>query len=704
MKRLSIVMIAMLLGTVSLMARPGYTKPVDVKQPDGTTVTLLMHGDEFLNFMTTTDGYTVVKGSDGYYRYADRQDGVLTATSVVAKNPAARQADEVAFLAARQKMVQPAMTAEQRALKTSAAQLYRDGVQQAANSRRVVTLWPNINYSNFKGLVLLVEFSDRKFTMSDPQSFYKRLVNEKNLTDNTHQYYPVDVMGSVKDYFYDNSMGVFEPNFDVVGPIQINQKCTDGGQGKQTAILAAVQAADPVVDFSQYDLNNDGKIDLVYFIFAGYGSYVQGNNENYLWPHASEYWSYSRFDNKRFSRYACSVEIQDLEAYATYPGHPWLDGIGTMCHEFGHVLGLADHYDTDYETNGQSQHPGEWDVMAGGADHNYGLSPAGYNAFERHQLGFGTPQPLTVAGNYQLEAFNTSNQSFLVTSAKANEDFYLENRQKQGWDTYLPGHGLLIWRADSSTPSVWTSNQVNINPNSMCFEVVGNAAFSDIDLTAATCSQWGTKGAAIDLFDITEQEGGVSFEAGKDVYQLLVEDFEATPLTTQDATGLAGQFCSWDLAASTVVNTTADYGDGAHMVQIDRNGTVTSSALAQGLRTLKFTVQNGAQKVRFYVKVSQDGETWTQLAMKEIAKNKEAEFSLTHILAGSRLQFAMAGTSTSAVCYLDNLSVSFEKDPSGIETLHRDAAAGNRYYNLSGQRVSEGYKGLVIVNGKKVIK
>jgi hypothetical protein len=61
MKRLSLIIIAMLLATVSLMARPGCSKPVSVKQPDGTTVTLLMHGDEFRHFMTTTDGYTVAK-------------------------------------------------------------------------------------------------------------------------------------------------------------------------------------------------------------------------------------------------------------------------------------------------------------------------------------------------------------------------------------------------------------------------------------------------------------------------------------------------------------------------------------------------------------------------------------------------------------------------------------------------------------------
>ena len=89
----------MMLGTVTSWARPGYTKPVDVIQPDGTTLTLLMRGDEYLSFMTTTDGYTVIKGEDGFYRYAEKENEGLKATAFIAKNPDERQADEQAFLA-----------------------------------------------------------------------------------------------------------------------------------------------------------------------------------------------------------------------------------------------------------------------------------------------------------------------------------------------------------------------------------------------------------------------------------------------------------------------------------------------------------------------------------------------------------------------------------------------------------------------------
>ena len=177
-------------------------------------------------------------------------------------------------------------------------------------------------------------------------------------------------------------------------------------------ILKAVMTElDKMVDFNDYDLNNDGFIDMVYLIFAGYGSYMPGNNVNYIWPHADDYsgeWegkpvAYSNdmtnYDGKKFGRYACGVEIQDYEALASK--HQYFDGIGTMCHEFSHVLGLADHYDVMFSG---SITPGEYDIMDGGADFNQGLSPVGYNSFERKVLGFADKTVTELeAGDYQLE-------------------------------------------------------------------------------------------------------------------------------------------------------------------------------------------------------------------------------------------------------------------------------------------------------------
>ena len=719
-------MMTMLLGTASLWARPGYSKPLDVLQPNGTTVTLLMHGDEFLSYMTTTDGYTVVKGDDGYYRYAEKQNGTLRATAIVAKNSTERTAEEQAFLAGKQKGIHADMTEADKEFKAQAAKLYAHNYgQQADGKRRVTTIWPRINYSNFKGLVILVNWNDRQFTMDNPQEFYQKLTSEKNYQDDSKTNYPVSITGSARDYFCDNSMGIFDPTFDVVGPITINYSCEypkpKDSNGNVNAnyfsrmcnvIKASLDGVNSTVNFADYDMNNDGYIDIVYFIFAGYGSYVQGNNINYIWPHANDYTGLSSwqtgipsYDGKKFGRYACSVEVQDYESLAAQ--HVWYDGIGTICHEFSHVLGLADHYDTDYEENGQAPTAGAYDVMDNGADHNYGLTPVGYNVFERYQLGFIEPQELT-AGDYQLESLNTSNQGFMVKTSKNNQEFYIENRQKTGWDTYLPGHGLLVWRADTSKPSIWQQNNVNIKPNDMYFELLGNAPIQDLDLTASTNSTWGTKKAAIDLYDITETDGVITFKAGKDLYPSVVEDFESTPLSESGATDIAGKFCKWTLDNAAIVDNTDGYGNGQHVLKIMRSGTITSSVLEQGIRSIKFTVKNKSNyQARFKVKVSTDGTTWTELGTTTaIAKKQDATLSFKNIAKGSYLRFEMLSTNNAAACYIDDIEVSLTKAPStGIEQIanSQKQTANSPTYNLAGQRVNNGYKGLIIKNGRKII-
>ncbi len=723
MKKIAILTMAMLLGAMSLWARPGYTKPVDVLQPDGTTITLLMHGDEYLSFMTTTDGYTVVKGEDGYYRYAEKHDGKLRATTMKANNPGQRETAEQTFLAATRKMLQPAMTAEAKELKAMASQMVSPKYgSMNEGQRRVTPIWDPIDYDHFKGLVVLVEFSNRKFQIDNPQEFYQRMTSEKNLVDNTKKYYPVDVTGSARDYFYDNSLGKFDPTFDVVGPVSINYSDTyiatadDNGNidpnymYRMIDIIEAVMTkVNSTVDLTNYDLNNDGVIDIVYFIFAGYGSYVQGNNPKYLWPHANDLTTYARYyrmkyDNKYFGRYACSVEIQDYEDYANY--HVWYDGIGTICHEFSHVLGLSDHYDTDYEENGQAITAGAYDVMDGGADHNYGLTPAGYNSFERHVLGFADPAVLDTAGSYTLKPFDTSNEAYRVLTSKTDEEFYIENRQKQGWDTYLPDHGMLVWRADCSKPSVWTSNSVNISPSNMYFELLGNAPISDYDLTAETNDVWNSKGAAIDLYSISEdKDGTVSFDAGKIEYETVIEDFESMAATTADASGVEGKFCSWDLTNAFITATSGSFGSGAQLLKFQRSGTATTSALSTNLHSIEFTVQTGNRLVTFYVKQkTADSDTWETLKSPSIKRSSSNTILLYNIPADAQLQLSMTSSSSDAVCYVDDIKVSHPQGTTDIQAIPAVSQESRQpIYNLSGQRVSDSYKGLVIKNGKKYI-
>lgn len=293
---------------------------------------------------------------------------------------------------------------------------------------------------------------------------------------------------------------------------------------------------DSMVDFKDYDLDNDGVIDMVYFIFAGYGSYYLGNNEGYMWPHANSFSDNSKqlgmiYDHKYFGRYACSLEIQDYESLADK--HVWLDGIGTICHEFSHVLGLADHYDTNYAEDGSAPTSGLWDVMDNGADVNHGLSPVGYNSFESYLLGFTDIKQLEQEGNYELNPFGTSNEAFILQTGTPDEDFFIENRQKEKWDRCLPGHGLLVWRADTSDPTQWMKNEVNTSPSTMHLELfrakpnmkkdsnytpfpgTGRVTSLTAETTPALTSLKGEE-AVLNLSNIAESDDGViTFTASK---------------------------------------------------------------------------------------------------------------------------------------------------------------------------------------------
>lgn len=740
-KKLTTICVVMLVGVASVWAKPALKRPVNIVQPDGTTVTLMLHGDEYRSFTTTVDGYTVVKGEDGYYRYAQRTaEGRLAATSHIARNEAQRTAEERAFLTTCKKMQAARMSAGSLRMKQRAAAMVSPLYGSDAASRRAANIWPRINYEKFKGLVVLVNWNDCQFELGDEaRNFYQRMTSEKNLKDDSKQYYPVDVEGSARDYFRDNSMGVFDPTFDVVGPVTIDYSCKYPSPKDKDGVVdekfeerfykilkAVLDSADTQVDFSEYDLDQNGVIDMVYMVFAGYGSYVQGNDVGYMWPHANDFsdipswWSgIGTYDGKRFGRYACGVEFQDYESEKAQ--HQYFDGIGTMCHEFSHVLGLADHYDANYEEDGLSTTPELWDVMDMGADNNYGLTPVGYSAFERHVLGFCEPTELTEPGLYSLEPLQTTNQAFLLKTGTKDDDFYLEYRKRTGWDRFLPGEGLVVWRAEMSDATVWQTNMVNTNPEHNHLVMVCNAPQDNkyIDLTPDTepaLRSWAGEPAVMGLYDINIDVGAVTFEAGNDLYPKVLEDFEDLPLTTADATGLKGKLTTWTLENATVEEPVDSMGNGQRVVKMGHLSKVTSDNLqGQTLRTLDFTIQNGGAQVRFALRGSTNGTDWTVLPTvggkaqaTTINKNASKTFHYRSIQY-PYIQFMMScqekGKESTSACYLDDVAYCLlEPVPTAVNTIAAERRpTDGATYNLAGQRVDSRYKGLVIKNGKVVV-
>ena len=462
-------LIFLIMMTCECMAIPADSTPCKIQQPDGTFVTLSLHGDEYLSYTTTADGFTVVKDGRGCWVYATRQaDGTLAATSMVAHDEADRTADEKAFLQSTPRRLAPKM--ESRMAERRQGNRVR---QVKAQERRRAE---GYDYSKFRGLIILVEYNDREFMYGkEMNSIINDIANKENYKGDSRTNYvdeskgiDVPFYGSVYDYFRDNSGGMFRPKFDVVGPVKVNcsQYFANGmGNGVELATMA-IDAADPLVDYSQYDGDGDGVVDLVFFIYAGYGSHVVGNDSRLLWPHQHFIPNYVK-DGIKLSTYACTTEMERNEAL------PILSGIGSICHEFSHVLGLPDFYDVDYEASGGiAPDPGIWSLMASGNTLGYGRCPCNLSLYERFMLCFlDEPTELNKAGTYSMHDVST-NEGFWLATPEKYEFFIFENRQQTGWDSYLTGHGMMAYRVDLSNPDAWDLHKVNVDPTHMHYETL----------------------------------------------------------------------------------------------------------------------------------------------------------------------------------------------------------------------------------------
>ncbi|MFA5226658.1 MAG: M6 family metalloprotease domain-containing protein, partial [Bacteroidales bacterium] len=365
--------------------------PVQVVQPDGSTITIRIHGDEFLNWATCGERL-VSRGSDGFFYYADfKADGSKELSGVRAVY------NNIALLDQTLTSVRPPAAAIEKARLARAA-AHATLIRTKANKELVKDPEPFATGSG-TFLVILVEFQDTKFTNASPQQAFYNLLNQEGYNVN-------GATGSANDYYFDNSRGDFDPQFVVAGPVTAKYNSAYYSGDVLTSyirdlVVEAANAVDSQVNFAQFDHDGDGYVDNIFIFFAGRG---QNDSEDptTIWPHA---WSlnspYPNLDGKRVYRYACASELKTNKAdYTTR-----FTGIGTFCHEFGHVLGLPDFYDTDYEENGQANGLGYYSLMDTGNYSNYGNTPPYLTCMERYLLGWMTDSDITslgTSGFYQL--------------------------------------------------------------------------------------------------------------------------------------------------------------------------------------------------------------------------------------------------------------------------------------------------------------
>lgn len=673
MKKFALLLIC-LMAMFRASAVPAYPYPVTVTQPDGTTLVIQGHGDEFYHFTTTVDGYTIVKNDAGYYVYAQLQNNRLTPTDRIARNQAERTANDVSFLESTGKML--------------IEKANNEGARKAR--RKVATKESDSYYKNFRGLVILINFSDRKFSRSDAHSVYEHMFNDENYKGYTNENgtknsYGSMFIGGVRDYFAQNSMGKFAPQFDVVGPVDVDMKSTEvNGTDKAWVVFAqAIANLSSTVDFSKYDADGDGLVDMMYFIVAGYGANYSGNSGAYLWPHkwSLEYVSVPMYNGKRMGKYACSVELYGWESNQ----QTILDGIGTVCHEFSHVLGLPDEYDTDYEAGGQSHDPGAWSVMAGGSYSQLGRLPVGYSAFQRYASGFLTPKVITSTGKFELNPMQENNEAYMLKTPVDKEFFLLENRQQTGWDAMLPGHGMLVFRVDSTNLEVWESNKVNATPSHNYYELLraGNSTSgaqasdpfpgtSNImtlnNSTTPSLCTWNGTYNTFGLTEITETNGVINFKVNKEGYvEMLVEDFETMGTTSATgSTNVRGRFCSWNFTKCGVAVPGKDACDGTYSVAMKKPSAITT---AEPITINPFMISAyffnpTSTTAKFKVQYSIDKTEWEDLGEVNVQTSAEgkASFKMPTLSEPAYFRVSQVGGSATAKVYVDNISFSYYKE------------------------------------------
>lgn len=404
---------------------------------NGTQVSVELRGDEYLSWWEGTDGTA--------YR-ATADENVFEAFDLEAQKPAA---------AARRARAEQGRVARLARVKNSL---------KGADDKMRGLGGDHITYKGVKkGLVVLVDFKNKKFADGHDLEYYKNVINGKDFSDEEEGY-----VGSVRDYFLAQSNGQFELDFDVVGPVTMSKNYgyygNDGAYQKDEKVYEMIkEACDGIqdkVNLKDYDWDGDGEADQVFFLYAGLGQ-ASGGSAGTIWPHESElrYWPCGvlSYSTGKINTYACANELQpETQGSSRYISA----GIGTICHEFSHCLGFADMYDT---TGGGGYGMSVFDVMDQGSYNGNGFVPCNYTAFERIYAGWVEAieliDPATVK---DMKSVSDYGRPFIMYNYKnTNEYFLLENRQNTGWDKGLYGsNGLLIVHVNY-VPSRWANNSVN---------------------------------------------------------------------------------------------------------------------------------------------------------------------------------------------------------------------------------------------------
>lgn len=702
MKKIFLLMSLLMLATMSfaIPARPGIWKNITLS--NGRVVRVQLMGDEFNKFYKSDDGLLYVPSGSTYKQIS---------------------AEELSLKATPQRQAMNELHAQRR--------------------NRLARSGKSGYFGNKRCLIILVQFQDKKFADTHTKEFYQRLANEENFSLE-------GARGSVRDYFKAQSGGQLTIDFDIAGPYTLPESYAYyGGNGASgsdahagTMVATACKMADADVNFANYSWNNDGNVDQVYVLYAGYGE-ATSNDSQTVWPHmyylsASDYGRTLRLDGVTVNTYACGCEIDEVNQTSS----PHVAGIGTICHEFSHCLGFPDFYDTVGRNFGM----GNWDILSSGSYNGDTFRPAGYTSYEKWIAGWLDPIELndedeSIRG---MKALADGGDAYIIyNNGNLNEFYMVENRQKTGWDSDLPGRGLLVTHVDYDR-TAWSYNRVNtvsgnqrmtiFHADNMAGTSTANQAgdaypYGDNDeltnlsvpaATLHTANEDGTYYMNKGLTGITQRaDGTIDFDfhadtKGQNKPDDVVKDVVRFSEAFKASRGTGGNDNTWGgmsgqgTFASDNSGWTSDVTHGGNQCALFGNrlkaGEVTSPefTLTGADATIAVVMAPWAEssdQVSIYLNdqllrtVTLPAAQWTTVSIDAKATG------------ACRIRLVPTGR-----LWVNSLTVTEHVSTSGIEWVTTDSAAKriSRIYSLDGTYVGHDFSslrpGVYIVNGKKIVK
>ena len=484
----------MLLFSQYANAVPAYPHPVDYKQPDGSVITIRLRGDERMHWTVSSDDYTLLRNENGFYEYAIKNaTGDLVLSGVRAHNENGRTAEENALLQQTLKNLKPdtRQVEGMNLLRMSASQQL---LQKAVAKPKT----PIIGKKRIPVILVGFDFGPfRQFSKTEAE--FEAFFNQRGYSEGK-------ATGSVHDYFWDSSYGQFDFQADIYGPYALTEE--DCALGMTYAALLA--AYNDGFDLSAYDDDNDGLLDCFHVVFAGYSQNIPGHNDDAaVYPSMGEVNLRGMGGHHKYVEASCSVELSGIEGSD-------IDGIGTTVHELCHLLlKLHDFYDVDYEkSGGESFGLGMWDVMSSGQSGDNGYTPTDISAWNKVFLDWVKAIELKDSGEITLPNPTEQKVIYRINTKTPGEYFLLENRQKQGWDTYLPDSGMLIYHVDENYLGWYDQTGINSNPFHMGlyikqnapYPLLGNATFTDTSFPNS--KSWANESTGEPITGITQNEDG----------------------------------------------------------------------------------------------------------------------------------------------------------------------------------------------------